>query len=97
VASISFSISTSVRILGFDGAALDVTKRAHPESIFFEKAFPLCLRRRYQPNVMRALSRVLLAEELARIFSLLQESADGLTTFFRTVRSGGNGKPNFLA
>jgi len=60
-------------------------------AIFLSASRPLYRRR------FKHLARVDLDLQVSRIFSLLQESADGLTTFFRTVQSGGNGKPNFLA
>jgi hypothetical protein len=56
----AIEVAVRTKVFGFDGAALNATKLAYPESIFFEKAVPLCLRRWYQPTDVRALSGMLL-------------------------------------
>src|SRR5215471_940021 len=40
----TLEVAIRVKIFGFDSATLDVTQLAHPASIFFERAIPLCLR-----------------------------------------------------
>src|SRR5271163_3954384 len=56
----AIEVTIGIKVFGFDVATLDVTKLAHPESIFFEKAVPLYLRRRYEPSDPRGLSGMLL-------------------------------------
>src|SRR5262249_7704923 len=59
-------LAVRINVFGFDGAAFDVTEFAHPASIFFEKALPLGLRRRYQPPDPRDFSGMLLGKRLER-------------------------------
>src|SRR5262249_33894650 len=59
-------LAIGINVFGFDRAALDVTKLAHPAAIFFQQALPLRLRRRYQPADPRGFSGTLLGKGFER-------------------------------
>jgi hypothetical protein len=55
-----------INVLGFDGAALDVTELAHPTAIFFQQRVLVRSCTRYQPPDPRDPSRALLGKSRER-------------------------------